>query len=467
MVRHLGAWTNHIPLWSRPLALGILVLAWVMLLGRIRSEIVRSILRGFASDRTFIAMAKRYGTFRGWLKLEATRYWRGNTRFDRAANLAMLIVFAAFWAVISLIFVILALEVVGLGQSASGPGNRTHNGAPLFFYVTWAGYTISPLIQLGWGANQIVACQTEYFYRPIGIRGRYWEWAKQRHRKRSASGDPRDRSPSPMVKIQWPNELLNPDSARLAVVRALAPHVGSAASGFLLGTVAMTYYVTRHQLVTQSDDQLYTIELLLLAATALLFATLSIYRMPLIVRAQLLLLWCCQSRSEPIRGGLQDPLGSLRPGLIRSQQLLTKLARQLERHSSATGTLPTAVILRALAKNIRIFTEGKRSLNGDVPTELKELMLHIVAVLAGPRQPDALRVLAEELKAFDSEGRPHEDLVVQAGNAVSRVLARLSAAIAGTATFIRGLTLIVLMIGTWWLFVHHKLGFSGIAPNFK
>nr|WP_221375075.1 hypothetical protein [Actinoplanes polyasparticus] len=117
--------------------------------------------------------------------------------------------------------------------------------------------------------------------------------------------------------------------------------------------------------------------------------------------------------------------------LARLADSLDHYSRSIGRPLSQRSTVhPTALIMRAVARNIRAVLRSRDSLHPKGLDGTTQSLRGVAVCLTGSTDLDML-ALADDVKAYGEDGTPAEDLIEPAPSRLSRLVRRLSTIIGG------------------------------------
>jgi len=450
---NLGTFIAHLPMWFRPLWMAMVLMVWVTPVNVGWIVAIRQVVRELMRTPRFTALVVKTNSggaaLRGMLvQRPSGQRWRS---FVALRLLALTAYVAATWVAAWWAMAPLLIRPDRYAASAMTQFQLLH-------WALFAGYVIVPPFLVATAIDDVVERRTRLLESPAGTSGRRvsrWS-AKASADIMPLDSDPPARTPAavkattaqvvPAGQVQWPDAVVPRPAARAAALRAYVPHAPYMMANFLAVwgpafAFAYVYSGLRH------DPAIRVAGILAVAVPIAFGGRIARHFIRLPVRAQVSLLWCLQYQPTAAFGGLHDPLGPLRAGLVHSHRLLLRTARNIELRAVSLGVLQPVVVLRAVAAQIDTFLSSRRAFAGKLPDDLRRTLELTVAYIAGPADPTALALLSKRVRAFDGEhGAISEDLAGTSRSPGRRLAARLATGITTTWTLTRAAVALLLLL---------------------
>jgi hypothetical protein len=163
---------------------------------------------------------------------------------------------------------------------------------------------------------------------------------------------------------------------------------------------------------------------------------------------------------------IPDPLAQIRAQLGRICDLLAEGARNLDAEQVRGHTPhPTASLMRGVARTIGQFLQGPRSYDTRLPDDLRETLSMVVAVLCGSADLVVFNALAQQVAAFDDDGKPSANLYVKPPGRLAAFYSRATSTVTGITAIVAALTGIAVPMIAVVLIVLGRLDIEGLLGH--
>lgn len=266
------------------------------------------------------------------------------------------------------------------------------------------------------------------------------------------------------LELYWPQAQMPRTARRAAKARALMTMQDHRV--LVVACTSLAWLPAVSQIASGGPTAVLTSELFGIFLVNMLIGQSRLMR-PRQVVLQVDILRClAQSPEQMLTLGYSDPIGFHRALLATVARQLRSEAKRVERRWQGPGGHPIPVVFRGAARKLDAYTVSEASLLSPLPTDVVDVLSHIVVILTRQAQAEDLRAVAVSLDVYDKAGMPDPALVVKSPRWLASVLGSLHAAIEQMNSKAKVYVSVGVMIALGWLLLRHQLALTSLS-NWK